>query len=238
MSLLLKTLSGGPTAYTLTALNGSFVESGQNASLLFGRKITPANGSFTESGQSVSLLFGRKLTAANGTFTESGQSITLLNGRKLTANVGAFTETGQAANLYFGRRLNATAGTFTETGFPATLTYTPSGTTYTLIAQFGGFTLTGQAADLLYTPIAPEQPPSTGGISTWFSEDYGQKPAHTMRVVEEEEHVFKYLGYKRAYFSAGSFDLRGCNAHFIRGVSPEQDERDLQDLVEAFMQTF
>ena len=254
---------GGGTAYVLTALVGSFTDTGQTASLLVGRKLGATFGTFSETGQNSSLLFGRKLSASFASFTESGQSATLLNGRKITAGFGAFTESGQitsllisrkltalagsfteagqSASLLNGRILTAAVGSFTETGQDATFIYTSSSTAYTLTALAGLFNASGQPVDLIYTSTdqPTEVPPVGGGggsISTWFVNQYGQSTRKQVRIVidDEDERQIKRERYA-IHCCASRFTENGQAVSFSRGVTAEQDESDLLELVEMAM---
>lgn len=113
-----------PLAYTLTASVGSFTETGNSASLLYGRQLTAATGAFTETGNNAGTLVGYKVTAAVGSFTLTGNNATLTVGAAgytLTAAAGSFVESGQAAQLLYGRRLTSSVGAFSESGQPASL---------------------------------------------------------------------------------------------------------------------
>jgi hypothetical protein len=135
-------------SYALTAEQGSFSLTGQDADLLANRLLTAAEGSYSLSGQDAGLLAGRLLTAAEGSYTLSGQAVSLLAGRLLTADQGSFTFAGQDASLLRGFLLSAEQGAFTLTGQDATLTYNQAGA-YTLVAESGSFTLSGQDVSLL-----------------------------------------------------------------------------------------
>ena len=130
-------------SYTITAALGSLSETGQIASLLFGRKVTSAQGAFSEFGQLAGLYRGFPLTAAQGSFAETGQSANLLFKRLASAAFGSFVETGQTAGLLFARILSIAQGAFAETGNATTLSRG-----FPITAAFGAFAETGQVADL------------------------------------------------------------------------------------------
>lgn len=132
--------------YTLTASPGSFVLSGQAASLKAGRSVTAAAGSFSLSGQAATLKAGRVLISAAGSFTLSGQAATLYRAITLTAGAGSFTLSGQTASFGLTRTLSAGAGSFSLSGQTAGLAVTR-----VLSAGPGAFTLTGKAATLTRT---------------------------------------------------------------------------------------
>jgi hypothetical protein len=133
--------------YTLTAGAGSFVITGQDATLKITRRLVAEAGSFTLTGQAASLKITRRLVAEAGSFILTGQDATLTKtspgSLTLVADAGSFILTGQPANLRITRRLAADAGSFTLTGQDATLKITRR-----LAADAGTFTLTGQPADL------------------------------------------------------------------------------------------
>lgn len=163
---------GGANAYTLTAAQGSFTETGQAVSLLRGRLIAPAQGAFTESGQTVGLLWKHLLTAVQGSYVESGQAVGLKRGYPLVAAQGAFTESGQTVALRWQRTAFALAqGSFTLAGQAANLlqgyvihvnepffddtygiTWEPVSVTWQrhgLVIAQGSFVETGQAVGLV-----------------------------------------------------------------------------------------
>lgn len=139
----IKPAGGGGTAYTLTAAQGSFAESGQTAVLSYGPRLTSAVGSFALSGQNALFPVARKVTAAQGSFSLTGQTANLNAGKTITAAQGSFILTGQAAGLASARTMTAANGSFALNGQTAALL---KGKTIT--GDVGSFALTGQSAAL------------------------------------------------------------------------------------------
>ena len=146
-SIFIPAASGG--AYTLTAAQGTFTETGNNAGLTAQRNISASQGSFAESGQSTGLNAQRKIAASQGSFAESGQAadLTKTGSYSLTASQGSFAESGQVAGLTAQRKIGAEPGSISLIGQAATLTKTTAGQ-YVLTAAGGAFAETGSAAGL------------------------------------------------------------------------------------------
>jgi hypothetical protein len=134
----------GPSGYTLTAAAGSFALSGQNANLLYGRRLAAGAGSFAETGQPASLLKGSRVAVGTGSFALSGQSANLLKGSRVAAGAGTFVLSGQAVALKFGRALAAGAGSFALAGQAAALLALRR-----LSTGAGAFVLSGLSVGLL-----------------------------------------------------------------------------------------
>ena len=146
-SIFIPSASGG--AYTLTAAQGTFTETGNNAGLTAQRNISASQGSFAESGQSTGLNAQRKIAASQGSFAESGQAadLTKTGSYSLTASQGSFAESGQVAGLTAQRKIGAEPGSISLIGQAATLTKTTAGQ-YVLTAAGGAFAETGQSTNL------------------------------------------------------------------------------------------
>ena len=146
-SIFIPAASGG--AYTLTAAQGTFTETGNNAGLTAQRNISASQGSFAESGQSTGLNAQRKIAASQGSFAESGQAadLTKTGSYSLTASQGSFAESGQVAGLTAQRKIGAEPGSISLIGQAATLTKTTAGQ-YVLTAAYGSFSETGQSTNL------------------------------------------------------------------------------------------
>ncbi len=137
-------LNGDPVP--LTAASGTFIETGTDASLKYGRKLSAASGTFVETGTDASLKYGRKLSVDSGTFVETGTDATLKYGRKISVDSGTFVETGTDVNLLRTLIASVESGTFIETGSDAALKVG-----YKLSADSGTFVETGTPADLIHT---------------------------------------------------------------------------------------
>lgn len=70
--------SPGATAYEIDALNGSYVLTGQDSTLKYGRIFTSDSGSYTISGQDASLEYGRVLSIDGGVYLFTGQDADLI----------------------------------------------------------------------------------------------------------------------------------------------------------------
>jgi len=114
--------------------------------------LTADQGSFALTGQDAGLLATRLTVADVGSFALTGQDAGLLATRLTVADVGSFALTGQDAGLLAARLTVADFGSFALNGQDATLTYGISGA-YTLAADHGSFLLNGQDAGLLSVRI-------------------------------------------------------------------------------------
>lgn len=152
------------TNYPITASQGSFSLTGQNALLKIGRKMIAVYTSFVLTGQSALLKIGKRITASFGSFSLtsqvvnfvvhikniifsvdygsfalSGQTVFMRLGIGLSAFVGSFTLTGQNILLKIGYKMLSTYETFTLTGQDVLLKISKY-----VSASVGEFTLTGQ----------------------------------------------------------------------------------------------
>lgn len=132
--------------HILTASAGAFVETGESAGLTYNiATVFATAGSFSETGKSATLLHARDLLAAEGSFSLVGENALLTqNIATLIASAGSFTESGIAATLLVSHKLPSLAGAFVLTGEPASLFPGPA----PLIAAAGSFSLTGESATL------------------------------------------------------------------------------------------
>lgn len=154
--------------YTLTAAQGTYSLSGQDASLyksygpMFlphmgllrgastGRVLLADSGTFTISGQDASSSHGYAVTAATGTYLVVGSDA--LADHEVTAAQGALSIAGQDASLHRGYVLAAAQGTHTLAGQDATLISTGA---FALSAATGLFSLAGQDATLTQASATP-----------------------------------------------------------------------------------
>jgi hypothetical protein len=132
------------TAYTLSAAQATFSETGIAVNLLRALKLSATAATFSETGNAVNLVHGYPLTAATATFTETGVAANLLQGHKISAATATFAETGIAANLLRGLKVSAAPAAFSETGITANLRQALK-----LTAERATFSETGNAAGLL-----------------------------------------------------------------------------------------
>lgn len=115
------------------------------------KSIVAGAGSYTVTGTAATPKLGRKTVAAAGSYAITGTAATAKHGWKVVADAGNYAITGTAASPKLGRRTVADAGSYTFSGTDATLTYTPTGSTYTVVAGAGSYTFTGTAASPLQT---------------------------------------------------------------------------------------
>lgn len=141
---------------TLVAGQGSYTLTGENAGLLFGRKITTDRGAYALNGNDAGLLLNRLLAAVCGNYTLSGKDAAFIFDRPLLAGQGSYTLTGEDISVL---------------------------RTYVLAALEGSCTLTGKDADLfrgviaslafavkLYPPTSTAMtfiPGVSGGVNTY-----------------------------------------------------------------------
>lgn len=100
---LLTAATGG--AYTLAADGASYSLAGNNANLLFNRRLAADGGIFTYSGNNAELRFNRRIVADGGAYTYSGNSVNLTyipgGAYVLTAEGGNYTYSGNNADLVY-----------------------------------------------------------------------------------------------------------------------------------------
>ncbi len=138
-------LTGNNVNYkvSMPVATGSFLETGQNATLKAARKISTVVGAFNETGQNAGLTAQRKITTVVGAFVLTGQNAGLTAQRKLSTIVGTYALAGQNAGLNAGRKLSVTAGSYLETGQNISTAITRK-----LITTTGAFVFTGQNAGI------------------------------------------------------------------------------------------
>lgn len=103
MLLFLTSSGGGPASYTLTAEQGAYALTGQDAATIRARALVAVQGSYALTGQAAGTRASRRITAAQGSYVLSGQDAALRSGAstyQLTAAQGSIVLTGFAANLY------------------------------------------------------------------------------------------------------------------------------------------
>jgi hypothetical protein len=135
--------------------------------------LTCASGSYVYTGQAATLELARKLSLAAGAYVYTGQAATLVVARNLSLAVGAYTYTGVAASLKLDRKLALAAGAYSYAGLPATLTYVPGAAKidYVLACAAGAYVINGQDAVLTYTSgMSPRAHPavSHGSKHPWI----------------------------------------------------------------------
>jgi len=109
------------THYTLTAVAGSYLKTGQNTGLKAARKIAALSSSYGLTGQPVALRAIRKIQAVLGAYSLTGQAATLRAIRKIIPAPGSYSLTGQPVALKLARKIPAGAGSYSLTGQDAVL---------------------------------------------------------------------------------------------------------------------
>ena len=152
------------------------------------------------------------LTAAQGSFSLTGEATTFKAARNITASQGSYSLTGESALFKASRKLLAAYGSYTLTGEDVTLTYTPSGATYTLTAGQGSYALTGEAAAF---KVARKMTASYGSF-TLTGEAAGLVRGYTLTAAYG---TFTYTGEasslivsRKMTAAYGSYALTGQNA--------------------------
>jgi len=118
--------------YTLTADNGSYTTTGQDASLLRSKVISGNQGSYSITGQTASIFKTKVIDASFGSYSLTGQNATITyapgGSYTLTADQGTYTLTGQTAGLTKSKVISAAQGTYSLAGQAATLSYSGTNT--------------------------------------------------------------------------------------------------------------
>lgn len=111
-----------------------------------------ASGSYVYTGQAATLTLARNLSLAAGAYVYTGQAATLTVARQLSLAAGAYAYVGNAASLTVARKLALAAGAYAYVGQDATLTYVPGAAKidYVLACAVGAYVYTGQDATLTY----------------------------------------------------------------------------------------
>lgn len=107
------------TAYTLSAAQGAFSETGKAAVPIYGRKMVGAQASFSENGQAAILKCGRKLVAVRASFSETGLAATLGLLKSFAAARANFSLTGKIAVFKIAARIPVLSGSVMWTGYAA-----------------------------------------------------------------------------------------------------------------------
>jgi hypothetical protein len=131
------------TAYTLVADPGFYNLIGSDALADF--EVTAEQGSYTVTGQDADLRKATILTAESGTYSLSGQDVAFSIGgtnRVMPADTSTYTITGYDAVLTAAYKLTCEHGFYALLGQAANLVYSPPAS-YTLIAEGGSYSHTG-----------------------------------------------------------------------------------------------
>lgn len=160
-------VSGGGTAYSLSADVGSYSLSGQAAAFNYvpgaaSYTLTADVGSYSLTGQAAGLAYAPgsgaySLAAEFGSYSLSGVDASVKAGRNLPAEFGSYGLSGQAAGVVVGRRVAGEFGSYSLTGQDATLTAVGA-VSYSLTAEVGLYSIDGQPVTLTG--------PETGGLTT------------------------------------------------------------------------
>lgn len=126
-----------PGSFTLTADATSYTLSGQSAGLIAARLVAGGTGAYTLAGQDAALSGGKTLAGGVGAFSLSGQDAALLAAYVATGGVATFALSGQDATLTYAQpqefALTADAASYTLGGVAATLSYSGSTLTPTIV---------------------------------------------------------------------------------------------------------
>jgi hypothetical protein len=174
-----------PNAYTIVAVAGSYVYTGQDAGLRFGRVLaaaagayalvgntadltyTPAvadvltadSGAYVVAGQPAELRFDRRMLGTAGGYVVAGSDAGLLLNRRVVADPGAYVYVGQAAEMARGTSIVAAPGAYVVAGSDVQVTRT-----YVLGADAGAYVVAGSAAALVYTTPTAYVLTAGGGV--------------------------------------------------------------------------
>ena len=119
LSAEIRTLSAGAAAYKVTAAAGIYGITGNTANLKWGKKLAAGVGSYIITGQPATMAKFRGITANAGTYLITGTAAGLKWNKKFAASVGTYVMTGTNADLERSRKLVAAVGTYSITGFAA-----------------------------------------------------------------------------------------------------------------------
>ena len=151
--------AGGTSAvnYALSGLSGSYVVTGQSATVKRGYAISGAAGAYAVTGQPATVAFNRKLSGNAGSYSVSGVAANVAYtpgagsvAYTLSGNTGSYAVSGKSAAVAFNRKLSGSAGSYTVTGVSANATYAADPVAYTLSGLSGSYSVTGQAANAVY----------------------------------------------------------------------------------------
>jgi len=139
---------GVPSGSTLTAEEGSFAFTGDDAQLGYHRVLQAGAATYGLTGGSVGLLRGCILGAGTGAYAFVGNDASLAYStpnRVLSADAGGYLFSGAAASPLYNRRLSADPGAYVSAGNPALFVRH-----YALVASAGVYNLLGSSAVLNY----------------------------------------------------------------------------------------
>jgi hypothetical protein len=131
--------------YALSCASGSYVLTGNAATLLVGRALQGSAGSYTFTGTNTTLKVARKFSGAAGSYTLTGNNAVLKFNRNLNCSTGAYVFTGASIIETDGHKMIAVGGSYNETGYDATLTVAKS-----FNLGSGTYTFIGNDAILFY----------------------------------------------------------------------------------------
>lgn len=106
---------------TLSADNGTYSLSGQNASFHFTRNIAAAKGAYALSGQSAALRFSATGVFSPGSYSLTGYDVGLSTHRGIATDTGVYLLTGVSAAGHKFRTMSALTGYYDIYGQPAAL---------------------------------------------------------------------------------------------------------------------
>ncbi len=117
--------SGAP--YTLTADGATYSYSGNDANLLYNRRLVAEGVAYSYLGNDANLFFNRQTQIGGGIYSYSGNDANLLYNRRLVAEGAAYAYSGNDANLVYAPAqaytLTALGGIYNYSGNNATLIY-------------------------------------------------------------------------------------------------------------------
>jgi len=145
-----------------------------------------ASGSYVYTGQAATLGLARKLSLAVGAYVYTGQAATLTVARRLALDAGAYIYVGNDATLRLGRNLTLDSGAYNYAGNDATLDYVPGGVDYTLVCEAGAYVYTGQDATLNYQPVYAVIDTHDGGKKRRHENPFEDKSRKELRVLLEK----------------------------------------------------
>lgn len=162
MGRILPTESSPRQAYVLNAEVGSYVVTGQAATVRATRLLNASPGSYVVTGQAASLRAARLLNASPGVYVVTGQAASALAARLLNATAGSYAVTGQAATLLRAALLGATPGVYVVSGANALLTQAGGGGPIPVPDQFA----------VLIPGTDPGAAPRVGNLSQLSDRDF------------------------------------------------------------------
>ncbi len=100
------------SAYSITALHGTYATSGQTASLQKTKLIVAINGTYSLAGQTATVLRSKLVAASHGTYSLVGQDATVSRNRVVTPLHGVYSLSGQSVEITFNYTLTAEYGVY------------------------------------------------------------------------------------------------------------------------------